>query len=155
MDTPVLRPVRGPEEFPALVAIWRSAVEATHDFLTPADVDYYEDRLRDAYLPSGGAALTVAEVGGVPAGFSGLADGNLEMLFVDASFRGAGVGTALLRDALSKHPGLRLDVNEQNPQAVGFYLHHGFHQVSRSPLDGEGRPFPLLHMAASESATAG
>ncbi|GAB3490039.1 acetyltransferase [Nocardiopsis coralliicola] len=149
MNTPVLRPVHGPEEFPALVAIWRSAVEATHDFLAPADVDHYEAMLRDVYLPSGGAALTVAEVDGAPAGFSGLADGNLDMLFVDAAYRGSGVGSTLLRDALARHPDLRVDVNEQNPQALGFYLHHGFHQVSRSPLDGEGRPFPLLHLAAS------
>jgi putative acetyltransferase len=38
-------------------------------------------------------------------------------------------------------------VNEQNPEAVGFYLHYGFAQTGRSPLDGEGRPFPLLHMS--------
>lgn len=42
---------------------------------------------------------------------------------------------------------LSVDVNEQNPQAVGFYLHYGFVQTGRSPLDGEGRPFPLLHMS--------
>lgn len=43
-------------------------------------------------------------------------------------------------------------MNEQNPQAVGFYLHYGFVQTGRSPLDGEGRPFPLLHMALPDKA---
>jgi putative acetyltransferase len=37
-------------------------------------------------------------------------------------------------------------VNEQNPAAVGFYEALGFTVRGRSPVDGEGRPFPLLHM---------
>ncbi len=41
---------------------------------------------------------------------------------------------------------LKVDVNEQNPQAVGFYEHMGFEVISRSPLDSLGKPFPLLHM---------
>ena len=39
-----------------------------------------------------------------------------------------------------------LDVNEQNPQAVGFYEHEGFVVAGRSPVADAGRPFPLLHM---------
>ncbi len=39
-----------------------------------------------------------------------------------------------------------LDVNEQNEGAVRFYAARGFAEVGRSPLDGEGRPFPLLHL---------
>jgi putative acetyltransferase len=41
---------------------------------------------------------------------------------------------------------LTVDVNEQNPAAVGFYEAVGFVVVGRSPLDDAGRPFPLLHM---------
>ncbi len=37
-------------------------------------------------------------------------------------------------------------LNEQNPQAVGFYLHLGFSITARSELDGQGNAFPLLHM---------
>lgn len=37
-------------------------------------------------------------------------------------------------------------MNEQNPQASGFYRHYGFVITGRSPLDGQGNPFPLLHM---------
>jgi putative acetyltransferase len=39
------------------------------------------------------------------------------------------------------------DVNEQNAQAVGFYEHMGFTRTGRSPLDGQGRPYPLIHLA--------
>ena len=140
----VLRPCDGEAEWPALVRIWRSAVEATHDFLTPEDVDFYESRMLGDYLPA--VALTVAEIGETPVGFSGLAGHSLEMLFVDSGCRGQGVGSALLSCAIENHPDLRLDVNEQNPQAVGFYRHHGFVVLGRSATDGDGRPFPVLHL---------
>ncbi|WP_370933631.1 acetyltransferase [Amycolatopsis sp. cg13] len=136
-----LRPSRG--EYPRLLEIWRSAVEATHDFLTPADVEYYATRV-PLYFPE--VDLTVADVDGIAAGFSGIAEGKLEMLFVHDDFRGRGVGTALLRAALDRFPDLTLDVNEQNPQAVGFYLHHGFEVVGRQETDSDGRPFPLLEL---------
>ena len=70
----------------------------------------------------------------------------LEDLYVSPEVRGLGAGKALLRHAV-EHDGVRLvDVNEQNPQAVGFYQHLGFVVTDRSRLDGGGRPFPILHM---------
>lgn len=148
----VLRPCEGEAEWPALVRIWRSAVEATHDFLTPEDVDFYESRMLSDYLPA--VELTVAEVEQTPVAFSGLAGNSLEMLFVDSACRGHGVGSALLSRAIEHHPDLRLDVNEQNPQAVGFYQHYGFVVLSRSATDGDGRPFPILHMGRSAVGAA-
>ena len=44
-----------------------------------------------------------------------------------------------------------VDVNEQNSQGVGFYKHLGFKVISRSPLDGNGNPFPVLHMSRDKS----
>ena len=38
------------------------------------------------------------------------------------------------------------DVNEQNEQAVGFYLHQGFHVISRDATDSTGKPYSVLHM---------
>ena len=40
----------------------------------------------------------------------------------------------------------KVDVNEQNNQAVGFYKHIGFNTYKRSDLDGEGKEYPILHM---------
>lgn len=37
-------------------------------------------------------------------------------------------------------------VNEQNPQAVGFYEHLGFQTYKRTGCDEEGNPYPLLYM---------
>ena len=40
----------------------------------------------------------------------------------------------------------RVTVNEQNPQAIGFYRHMGFQTYRRTECDQQGRPYPLLYM---------
>jgi len=144
MPALTIRPSTGPAEYPALVAIWRGAVDATHDFLAAADRDEIEAALPSDYLPA--VALSVAERDGRPVGFSGVLDGTLEMLFVDATQHGGGIGTALLTHAIREGGVTRVDVNEQNVAAAGFYVHHGFEVVGRSETDEAGRPYPLLHM---------
>ena len=39
-----------------------------------------------------------------------------------------------------------VNVNEQNPAALGFYRHMGFVVTGRSAIDGQDRPFSLLHL---------
>ena len=39
-----------------------------------------------------------------------------------------------------------LFVNEQNPQARGFYEHMGFTVRERSETDDQGNPYPILRM---------
>ncbi len=146
-----LREPVGPEEYPAIVDVWRSAVSATHDFLAPDHFAEIEQALPGAYLPN--VVLTVADDDGRIVGFSGVADGRLEMLFVHDDVRGSGVGSRLLADAVARLGVVELDVNEQNQQAVGFYLARGFTQVGRSELDGDGRPYPLLTLR--QAGTAG
>lgn len=146
-DTPLpleIRPGRGPAEYPALVAIWRSAVRATHDFLAEDDFARIEGALAPGYFPA--VALTVAERDGRPIGFAGTLDGSLEMLFVDDAARGTGVGSALLAHVVAEQGVERVDVNEQNVGAHGFYLSRGFVQTGRSELDADGRPYPTLHL---------
>ncbi|MNP71426.1 putative N-acetyltransferase YjaB [compost metagenome] len=79
------------------------------------------------------------------AGFIGTAGENVEMLFVAPDRHGRGIGRALLEHALAEGA-CKVDVNEQNPQAVGFYLRLGFVQYDRSEVDGSGKPFPILHL---------
>ena len=83
---------------------------------------------------------------GVLVGFMGIANGNLEMLFVDNDCRGAGIGKQLVAYAVANLQVTKVDVNEQNTQAVGFYKYMGFNIVGRSELDGEGKEYPILHM---------
>ncbi|KXP08876.1 acetyltransferase [Tsukamurella tyrosinosolvens] len=141
----LLRDCRTPEEYPVLVRVWRSSVDATHDFLTAADRDAIESRLASDYFPQ--VRLTVAEVDGAVAGFAGTAGDDLAMLFVHADARGRGVGRTLLDHAVRDLGVRTVDVNEQNAQAVGFYAHSGFVVAGRSATDDEGRPYPLLHLA--------
>jgi putative acetyltransferase len=54
--------------------------------------------------------------------------------------------SAAVAARLALHPQLSTDVNEQNAQAVGFYVRMGFVETGRSPLDSQGRPYPLIHL---------
>jgi putative acetyltransferase len=83
---------------------------------------------------------------GVPVGFLGLAGASVEALFLAPEFRRRGGGRMLLDHARRLKGRLTVDVNEQNPEALRFYEACGFEVVGRSEVDGEGRPFPLLHL---------
>jgi putative acetyltransferase len=72
------------------------------------------------------------------------------MLFISPDARGSGIGKLLLNNAITNQGAFKVDVNEQNPQAIGFYEHMGFNVVGRSPLDGQGKPYPLLHLALNK-----
>lgn len=74
---------------------------------------------------------------------------SIEMLFVAAEARGRGIGSALMRQALALGAS-RVDVNEQNPQALGFYRRFGFEVKSREAVDSLGLPYPILHCTLSE-----
>lgn len=132
---------------PVLAALWERSVRATHDFLCEDDIQYLLPLVRDSYLPLPALDIWVYEEHHGIAGYIATGGHTVEMLFIDPDRRGQGVGRQLLDHARRRHGTLTVDVNEQNPQAVGFYLHYGFIQTGRSPLDGEGKPFPLLHMA--------
>ncbi|MCO1338778.1 GNAT family N-acetyltransferase [Kocuria polaris] len=153
-DDVLVRPVNGAGEYPQLVKVWRSAVDATHDFLAQPHRDAIESRLAADYLPC--VSLVVAERRGVQIGFAGTAHGKLEMLFVDAGHRGGGVGSKLLAHVLEAEAVTAVDVNEQNEQAVGFYERSGFVVTERSPVGDDGLPYPILHMRlVAEGARAG
>ena len=139
-----IRPTRGISEYPQLVSIWRSAVDATHDFLADKDRDAIQAQLASSYFPQ--VELLVAESGGFSVGFAGVAGNSLEMLFVDDAYRGTGVGSALLTYVMEQCGVTTVDVNEQNPLAAEFYRRRGFVVVGRSECDDEGRPYPILHL---------
>ena len=133
----------GEADFSALLAVWESSVRATHDFLAEADIIALRPQVREGL---GVVPLWIArDPDGEIAGFAGFHGDMLEMLFVREESRGQGIGRALVRRALNQGV-TRVDVNEQNPRAVGFYQRMGFVVTGRSALDGQGRPFPLLHM---------
>ena len=130
-------------DHPRLMEIWESAVLNTHDFLKEEDFLYYKEQL-PVYFQH--VTLFGFEQEGILVGFMGIAKGNLEMLFIDNNYRGIGIGKKLITYAIDNLQVTKVDVNEQNNQAVGFYKHIGFNTYKRSDLDGEGQEYPILHM---------
>jgi putative acetyltransferase len=138
-----------PEEFTRVVEVWEASVRATHHFVTEANIQFFKPLVRKA-LAAMAALACVRDDEGQVAGFIGVACGKVEMLFLAPSYRGQGGGRRLLRYAVTRLGARTVDVNEQNEQAVGFYLRMGFEVVGRSELDGTGKPYPLLHLQLSE-----
>ena len=135
---------RTPELMRRLVGVWERSVRATHTFLSEAEIAEIKPFVPQAL--AGVDTLVVAARDGAPVGFMGVQDGRLEMLFLDPEARGQGLGRQLLEHGIAQLGVTELTVNEQNPQAVGFYEHLGFKTYRRTELDEEGRPYPLLYM---------
>lgn len=138
-----IRPSR-PEDGERALEIWACAVDATHDFLSA------EDRLAigeevAGFLPETPMTLA-ADAADRALGFMIVDNGSVEALFVDAACHGQGVGKALIEYATRVLGARRLEVNEQNAGARGFYRRMGFREIGRKELDGQGRPYPLIVM---------
>lgn len=130
-------------DYPILVDIWESAVLSTHDFLKKEDFLCYREHLPTYFQY---VTLYGYEQDGRLVGFIGVAENNIEMLFVHNDYRYKGVGKRLVMYAIEKLQVCKVDVNEQNIQAIGFYRHMGFSVITRSDLDAEGKAYPILHM---------
>lgn len=128
----------------SLAKIWKFSVRTTHFFLTEDEIE----RIK-GYVPmaiKGVPQLVAAEEKGEILGFMGIAESKVKMLFIDAAKRGGGIGKALLLYCIENLSVNWLTVNEQNPQAIGFYEHYGFKTYKRTDTDEEGGPYPLLYM---------
>ncbi|PZX49153.1 GNAT family N-acetyltransferase [Algoriphagus chordae] len=132
-------------EYPEVVDLWELSVRATHGFLKEEDIAFFKPLILNVYLNAVELNSVRADSGQI-LGFSGVAEGNLEMLFVHPDFAGKGIGKTLLHHAIKHQLVTKVDVNEQNPKAIKFYLKNGFEILGRSELDGTGKPYPILHL---------
>ena len=136
---------RTPECLDRLLEVWERSVRATHTFLSGGEVETIK-----AYVPQALREVPRLIVGederGVPIGFLGADGQRLEMLFLLPQARGKGLGRALLQHGMDRYGLRELAVNEQNPQARGFYERMGFHNIRRTETDEQGGPYPLLYM---------
>lgn len=131
------------------VEIWAAAVDATHHFLAAVDREAIGNEVAE-FLPY--ASLTLAiDADNRPVAFMLVAQGRLEALFVDPAHHGKGIGRIMMAQALAENPGLCVDVNAQNSGAWAFYRRMGFVETGRSALDGQGRPYPLVHLQYAQS----
>lgn len=124
---------------------WESSVRATHDFLSEEDIISIKPHVVEGakYVSK---LLCVRDKQGTIKAFMGIHDSKIEMLFVSNDSRGNGIGKKLVEYAIEVLDINYVDVNEQNPQAVGFYKYMGFQVFKRSEFDDQGNPFPILHM---------
>ncbi len=136
--------LRSPALLKQLTAVWESSVRATHAFLTEADIQAIGQDVPEALAAV--PHLAVISIHHVPVGFLGVDGRRLEMLFLSPDQRGRHLGRRLLAWGLQRYGIREVCVNEQNPQALGFYVHMGFHVYKRTDLDEQGRPFPLLYL---------
>ena len=128
-----------------LIRIWKDSVRASHHFLTEEDIQRLAPFAREAIR--GIETLLVMYQGNRPVAFMGVENGKIEMLFVAPDSFGSGFGKRLVRIAIERHRARYVDVNEQNPEAEGFYRHLGFSVFERTETDEQGNPFPILKMA--------
>jgi len=132
-------------DVPRALEIWRAAVDATHRFLSPADRAAIDAHVAGEFLPN--ATLWIAADDADQAvGFLVMDGARIDALFVDPAVHGQGYGTLLVDHAASLEQRLTVDANEQASNAVTFYLSRGFRIVGRSPIDDQGRPYPLIHL---------
>lgn len=134
-----------PEYYEEMLDVWENSVRATHDFITEEDIAFFKPMIVEQAFPAVTLKCVKSPNGSI-LGFVGVHDAKVEMLFVLDQARGQGIGKLLLQYAIDNLKVNLVDVNGQNPLAVGFYEHMGFRVISRSPVDDMGKPFPILHM---------
>jgi putative acetyltransferase len=132
-------------EYENVVELWEASVRATHHFLKEEDIEYFKPLILNTYLDAV-ELKCIKNNDEKIVGFLGVANQNLEMLFIHPEYRGKKIGKTLLNYSIAQLDVIKVDVNEQNEQAVGFYQHFGFETIKRSELDSSGKPYPTLHM---------
>ena len=139
---------RTPDLLNRLLEVWESSVRATHLFLSNDEIKSIKK-----YVPQALNDIThliiAKDEAGSPVAFMGIENGTLEMLFISSEERGRGLGKRLIQYGIKRYAVERLAVNEQNPQAKGFYEHMGFRVYKRTDQDEQGKPYPLLYMSLS------
>lgn len=128
-----------------LVAVWEGSVWATHAFLSKEEIEELKPFVRSA-VKTIKNLYVMTDKKGIYKGFAGTENGKLEMLFMDAEQRGSGYGKQLLQYVMEQEEIHYVDVNEQNPLALGFYCHMGFRVFDRDEFDEQGKPRPILKM---------
>ena len=128
-----------------LIDVWKRSVRETHLFLSNEEIEEIKNFVPMA-LKLVPHLIIENDVNGVPIAFMGIDDGKLEMLFIDPRERGKGLGRKLLEHGITNYGVKEVVVNEQNPQAKGFYEHMGFKVYERSEIDEQGNPYPILFM---------
>ncbi|WP_236096399.1 glutamine-hydrolyzing GMP synthase [Helicobacter sp. MIT 11-5569] len=143
----LFNPKKSAQMLDKLMALWEDSARQTHHFLQEKDFPALRQELKVGLQ---NCQILIARKQSEILGFIGVAKNYIEMLFVAPNVFKNGVGKALINQALKQFfknaPIIKVDCNEQNPQALGFYQHLGFEVIAKSPKDSAGRDFPIVHL---------
>lgn len=140
---PTIRPYRT-DDCDRLLDIWHAASRTGHPFLSDSELEEQKILVRDIYLPK--AENWVALEGSSPVGFIGLLESFIGGLFVHPQAHKRGYGTALVQHAAALKGDLEVEVYSLNDGALRFYERAGFSEVSRRPMDDQGRGLELVRL---------
>jgi putative acetyltransferase len=127
-----------------ILDVWEKSVLATHNFLNPEDFQSIKEIVKTFDFNALQVYCLVQNK--VLAGFLGVADHKIEMLFLSPENIGKGLGKQLIEFAINELKANKVDVNEQNLKAVEFYQKFGFKTYERTDKDDLGKEYPLLRM---------
>ncbi|UUW07276.1 GNAT family N-acetyltransferase [Flavobacterium plurextorum] len=127
-----------------ILNIWEKSVLATHDFLNLTDFEEIKQLVQTFNFND--FEVYCLKQNDKVAGFIGLAERKIEMLFFSPEYIGKGLGRKLIDFAFSELQADKVDVNEQNTNAVKFYKKLGFKTYERTDKDDQGKEYPLLRM---------
>ena len=145
----IRRAVPGDREL--LVDIWWRSACATHRFLSAQELEALLPDVRALQLESLHTWVLCAP-DSEAIGFLVMEGRAVDALFIVPEWLRRGGGTRLMRLARRIAGPLTVEVNEQNSDALAFYLAQGFAVARRSPTDSAGRPYPLLCLEESHAA---
>lgn len=127
-----------------VLTVWEKSVLATHDFLNQEDFIEIKSLVHSMDFNNLQVFCLINE--NTVLGFVGVAEKKVEMLFIDPSCIGEGLGKKLLNFAILELNANLVDVNEQNTNAFKFYQKFGFEVYEKTDRDEQGREYPLLRM---------
>ncbi len=136
---------RTPQLIDELLVVWENSVRATHKFLSNEEILEIKKYVPQA-LSSISHLIIYRDENNNYIAFMGIEDNKLEMLFITSNCRGKGIGKKMLLYGIENYGVNALVVNEDNPQAKGFYEHMGFKVYGKNELDEQGNPYPILYM---------
>lgn len=136
------------KDYTNLIQLWEKSVLATHDFLKSSDREDLKAEI-PTYFPHLDMKMWYQEDSLI--GFSGVNEGHLEMLFLDPEQIGKGYGSRILTFLIENEGVRTVDVNKGNKKATAFYLKNKFQVTGESKQDGQGRNYPIMHLALQKN----
>jgi len=134
------------DDYFKLADVWEKSVRFSHTFLSEDNIRFFRKLLVEEYF--GAVKLRIAKTpDNNIIGFVGVDKGSLEMLFLDPNYIRQGYGSRILQYSITDMGVYKVDVNEQNIDAVKFYISQGFCIKDRSEKDHFNNPYPILHMS--------